>query len=167
MARIATGPLAVLVLLPALWAEDKPKETPTQGKPAPAAEYKALMDEYRDAEIESDKLFEKAKTDEEQKKKIRAAFARTRSQFVDRFLAFAATHPRDEEALLALFFVLHPDIQSEARHLDAAVQLILNDHITSDRLTRPPVLQLVEDSPAAERLLRGVMEISPHHAMQA
>jgi peroxiredoxin len=47
------------------------------------------------------------------------------------------------------------------------VELVLKDHIKSDRLTDPPILQLLDDSPAAEKLLRGVLEKSPHQAIQA
>jgi hypothetical protein len=161
MCRFLFGPWALLVLLSALWARDKPAEQ----KP-PAGAYRALVEEYRDARKEADRVFAEAKTDGE-REKIRAAFARTRSQFVARFLAYARAHGRDREALLALFFVLHVDTEAEARHLDEAVRLVLKDHVTSDRLTDPPILQLVEDSPAAERLLRGVLEKSPHRAVRA
>lgn len=162
MVRTLMALLAVLVLLSALWAEDKPKQ-----KPATApGEYKALVAEYGKAEKESDQAYKKAKTDEE-RQKLRAAYLRTRSEFTGRFLTFAEAHPKGEEALLALFFVLHPDTEADARYLDAAAPLILKDHVASDRLTNPPILQMVDDSPAAERLLRGVLEKSPHRAIRA
>jgi hypothetical protein len=162
MKRFLFQPLALLILPSALWAWHMPEEE----KSSAAGEYKALVDRYRDAQRESDAVFDKARTEEE-RREIRSAFARTRSRFVGRFLAFAEAHPRNRETLLALFFILHPDTQSEASHLDAAVRLILKDHITSDRLTDPPILQLVEDAPAAERLLRGVLAQNPHRAVQA
>jgi AhpC/TSA family len=155
MARTVMGSLAVLVLLPALWAEA-------------AREYKALSDEYNKALNESDKLFERAKTAQE-RQKIRADFQKQRSEIVGRFLAFAEKHPKDREALLALFFVLHPDIQAEGRQVDQAVQLVLKDHIKIDRLTNPPIVQMLgsENSPVGESLLREVLEKNPHRAVQA
>jgi hypothetical protein len=162
MVRTLTAFLAVLALLPALCAEDKPKQRPA----TITGEYRALVAEYVKAEKESDQAYKKAKTDAE-RQKVRAIYLRTRSEFTGRFLTFAEEHAKDEEALLALFFVLHPDREAEARYLDAAARLILKDHIASDRLTNPPILQMVDDSPAAERLLRGVLEKSPHRAIRA
>jgi peroxiredoxin len=161
--RFLLGPLSLLILLPPLSARDQPKGE----RPATAAdEYKVLAAEFAKAEKDSDQAYKRAKTDVE-RQKLRAAWLRTRSEFVGRFLAFAEAHPKDEKALLALFFVLHPDTEAEARHLDAAARLILKDHVASDRLTNPPILQLLDDSPAAERLLRGVLEKSPHRAVRA
>jgi hypothetical protein len=136
------------------------------GEPTAADEYKALAAEYAKADKESTQAYKKAKTDEE-RQKIHTAWLRTRSEFVGRFLAFAEAHTKDEKALLALYFVLHLDTEAEARHLDAAARLILKDHVASARLTNPPILQLIDDSPAAERLLRGVLEKSPHRAVRA
>jgi len=150
-------------LLPPLPARDQLKE----GTPVTAAdEYKALVAGYGKADRESDQAYKKAKTAEE-RQQLHAAWLRTRSEFVRRFLAFAEAHPKDREALLALFFVLHPDTEAEARHLDAAARLVLKDHGASDRLTNPPILQLLDASPAGERLLRGVLEASPHRAVRA
>ncbi|HEV3080462.1 MAG TPA: redoxin domain-containing protein [Gemmataceae bacterium] len=162
MVRTWTAFLAVLALLPALCAEDKPKQRPA----TITGEYRALEAEYVKAEKESDQAYKKAKTDAE-RQKVRAIYLRTRSEFTGRFLTFAEEHAKDEEALLALFHVLHPDTEAEARYLDAAARLILKDHIASDRLTNPPILQMVDDSPAAERLLRGMLEKSPHRAIRA
>jgi peroxiredoxin len=155
--------VALLLLLPPLWARDQPDGD----RPATAAgEYKALVAGYAKADKESDEAYNKARADEE-RQKLRAAWLRTRSEFHGRFLAFAEAHPKDKEALLALFFVLHLDSEAEARHLDAAGRLILTDHIASAHLTNPPILQLLDDSPAGERLLRGVLEKSPHRAVRA
>jgi hypothetical protein len=162
MARIGLGFLAVLLLLLALWAEDKPEG----GKPA-ADEYKALMAEWGKAHKESHQAYTKAKTDEERQRIHDALYLRTRPEFTGRVLAFAAAHPKSEEGLLALYFVLHIDTKAEARYLDAAARLVLKYHVASDRLTGPPILQLLDDSPAAERLLRGVLEKSPHRAIRA
>src|SRR5262245_1934157 len=98
MHRFLFGPLALLILPSALGARDKPKEE----EPGAAVEYKILVDEYQTAEKVSDLVFAQAATPQE-RQAIRATFAQTRSGFVGRFLAFAEAHPKDKEALLALF----------------------------------------------------------------
>src|SRR4051812_39938980 len=101
MHRSLFVPLALFALLPALPAlgeDGKPQDSPPKGKPTAASRYQALMDEYRTALKASDRVFEKARSDEE-RAKVRAAFAQVRSKLVDRFLAFAETHPRDKESL--------------------------------------------------------------------
>jgi hypothetical protein len=158
--------LGLLVLLPALSTADKPQDRPKEEKPATAGEYQTLTDEYRKALKESDEVFAKAKT-EEDRRKIRAAFQKLRVKFVGRFLAFAEKHARNKEALEALFFVLHPDIQAEDRDADKAAQLILKDHLKSDRLGSILQMLAVRDFAAAEKLLRSVLEKNPHRAMQA
>jgi hypothetical protein len=145
-----------------LRAEDKPKQKPA----AISGGYKRLVAEYGKFAKESHQAYKKAKTEEE-RQRIRTAYLRTRAEFTGRFLTFAEEHPKDEDALLALFFILHPDTEADARYLDAAVGLILKDHVASERLTNPPILQMVYDSPAAETLLRGVLGKSPHRATRA
>ena len=165
MPRSKIGLLAVLVPLLASCAGGNPKYG-LKEEDAAASEYQALNDEFSRALKESDERFDTAKTDEE-RQKIRADFHALRCKIVGRYMDFAEKRPEDKEALLALFFVLHPDTHAEERDADRAVQLILKDHIKSDRLTDAPLLQMLEDSPAAEALLREVMEKNPHHAIQA
>jgi len=165
MYRYLLAPMAMLLSLPALPADDKSgKENPI----TVAGEYKTLMGEYQKTLQESDKRFENATTDE-QRQKIRAEFQKFRSKFLSRVLAFAETHSRDKEALLALFFVLHLDTEAERKDLDWAVQIALKDHVKSNSLTEPPILQFLvfQDFPGSEKLLRGVLEKNPHPAMQA
>lgn len=131
-----------------------------------AGGFGALMDEYKKALAESDAIFHKAKSDDE-RQQARADFQKWRALFLDRVLAFAEAHPVDSDTLVALFFTLHPDTHAEDRQVAKAVDLILKDHATSDRLTDPPILQMVEDSPAAERLMRGVLKNNPYRPAQA
>jgi AhpC/TSA family len=164
MYRIVLG---LLALLPAPAAAGQPQDRPKDEKPVTATgEYRALMDEYQKALRASDAVFAKATTEEE-RRAIRADFRKVRVKLVGRFLAFAETHPKDKEALEALFFVLHPDIQAEDRDIDKAAQLILKDHVTSDRLG--PILRMLaeRDFAGADTLLRSVSAKNPHHALQA
>jgi thiol-disulfide isomerase/thioredoxin len=159
--------LVTLLSLPVLSAADTPPGQPPAEEPV-AGEYQALMDEYRSALKKSDAVFVKATT-EEQRQQIRADFAKVNSKFIIRFLAYAETHAREKEALLALFFVLHPDSHAERGDADKALQFVRKDHIQSDRLTNPPILQFLawENSPSTEKLLRDVLANNPHHVIQA
>jgi peroxiredoxin len=151
-------PLALLILLPSLPAEDKSATV--------AAEYKSLTQEYTRALKESDARFDKATTSEQQQK-VRTDFKLVRSKLVDRFLAFAEKYPSQKQALDALFFVLHPDIYAERRQADRAAQLIQKDHVRSDRLDSLLQLLAVQDFPVGEKPLREVLKKNPHHPMQA
>lgn len=167
MHRFYFCPLALLALLPALAQGGKSADGPAKQKPATAAgKYQALLDEYQKALDASDQVFAKARSDEE-RAKVRAAFAGVRSRLVDRVLDFAQTHPKDKESLAALFFVLHPDIHAERRAADRAAQLILKDHLTSDGLVSIVRLLAEQDLPIGEGPLRAVLKKNPHRAVQA
>jgi len=160
-------PLALLAVLPALAGGGKPEDGPQRQKPATAAsEYQALTDEYRKALEASDRVFEKARTEEE-RRKVRADFHQVRRKLVDRFLTFAEQHPRDKESLAALFFVLHPDIHAERQAADRAVRLMTRDHVASDRLVSIVRLLAEVDHPIGEEPLRAVLKKNPHRTVQA
>jgi thiol-disulfide isomerase/thioredoxin len=155
--------LVLLVLLSAPRAEGQPKAE----KPASfASEYRALQVEYLKALKESDAIFDAAKTDEE-RQAVRSNFNKWRITFLSRVLEFAENNPKDEEAILALYRVLHADTYAEPRQVEKAVQLVLKDHVKSERLNNPPILWLIEDSPAAETLMRGVLKENPFRPIQA
>jgi hypothetical protein len=168
MARSKIRLLAVLVPLLASCGGGKPIFRPTEESPSAAGEYQVLNDEYLNALKESNEKFDKTKTDEE-RQRIRADFHALRCKIVNRYLDFAETHPKDKEAVLALFFVLHPDTHAEDGDADRAVQLIRKDHIKSDRFDSVPILQVLadRDCPGREMLLRAVLEQNPHHTIQA
>jgi peroxiredoxin len=150
------------MLVSTLRAEDKPKEKTS----AVASGWQALVKEYANALKKSDAIFKEAKTDKE-RQTIRADFHKWRVSCLDLVLGYAEASPKDKDALASLFFTLHPDTYAEERQVGKAVELILKDHITSDRLIDPPILQIMENSTAAEKLMRGVLEKNPHHAVQA
>jgi thiol-disulfide isomerase/thioredoxin len=163
MPRILLSPIVFLGLLTLVWADD----SPTEKKPsADGGRYLALMAEHRKTLKEADTRFDRVGTDEE-RRAIRAEFHKWRVPFLDRVLAFAETNPRDRDTFIALFFALHPDNYPEERQVGKVIELILKDHATSDRLTDPPLLQAVGDSPSAERLMRVVLEKNPHRPVQA
>jgi thiol-disulfide isomerase/thioredoxin len=165
MRRFLSAPLALLALLPTVAEGCNAEGGPRKGQPA-AAEYQALIDEYRNALKASDRVFEKARTDDE-RRKVRATFALTRTRIVGRFLAFAETHPKDKEAIGALFFVLHPDTFAGRKAVEKAGRLLLKDHLASGRIG--PLIDLLagQDHAVCEGPLRSVLQKSPHRAIQA
>lgn len=128
---------------------------------APADGYAALMAEYRTALKAADAVFLKAATDEE-RKAVRADFDTWRTPFLGRVLAFVEAHPTDQNAVLALFFVLHPDTTADRDTRDRAVRLFLKDHAVGGGLTRSPILFLLGEGP-----LRAVLKANPHRSAQA
>jgi peroxiredoxin len=166
MHRFLFLPLALSALLA---ARGEPEGGPQKQKPPTiASKYRALTDEYLKALKASDQVFEKAKTDAE-RRKVRADFQRWRTAFVGRMLAFAEAHPKDKDALSALFFTLHPDTHAGRGNLDKAVRLFMKDHTKSDRITSLPTLLLLadQDPPIGEASLRAVLKESPHRSAQA
>jgi hypothetical protein len=175
MHRFMFVPLALMTMGPALAEEGKPKGSLPKQKPADvAAEYKALTDEFRKALQASDQVFEKARTEKE-RQKIRADFSKVRSRLVERFLAFAETRPKDKKSVDALFFVLHRDISmpnrtgiyADRKVARKAAQLIMKDHVASDRIGHLLEMLADHDQQIGEEPLRAVLKKSPHHAMQA
>jgi thiol-disulfide isomerase/thioredoxin len=173
MYRLLLTPCVLLLLLPALRAEDRPKET-TRDQPKeasrdrPAAEgYKALLDEFLKVSRMAGEKFQKATTDEE-KQKIVAGFARTRSEFAGRFLAWAEKHAGDKEAskdvLDALVFALR--FGTSEKESDKALHLLEN-YAQSERIGSVLPVLAAQASPAVEKLLRDVLEKNKDHAIQA
>ncbi len=158
---------------PAEPARAKPGDQPLPARgqePVPAADqYRALIDEHRQALKEADAVFFKAQTAEE-RQKIRTDFKQVRDKLIGRFLALAEKHPRDKEAIAAVFFVLHPDSQAERRDADRAVELILKDHVASNHTYwLGSLLRMFAelDFAIAEKPLRTVLAKNPHPSMQA
>jgi AhpC/TSA family len=175
MHRFLFVPLALLTMGPAPAEEGKPKGSLPKQKPADvAAEYKALTDEFLKSKQTTDQAFEKARTEKE-RQKARADFSKVRTRLVERFLAFAETHPKDKKSVDALFFVLHIDISmpdrtgiyADPKAARKAARLIMKDHVASDRIGHLLTLLAIHDGPIGEGPLRAVLKKSPHHAMQA
>src|SRR5262245_48097628 len=82
-------PVVLLVLVPALCADDKPKDKDKdkpEKPPTPAEEYRSLLQEYQKAQQKSPRQPQGQK-------------------FAARFLEFAEKHPKEPQALDALTWV--------------------------------------------------------------
>jgi hypothetical protein len=165
MYRIVGGVLVLLLATPALWAEDKPKD---KDKPAtPAEQYQALLKEYQEAMKAFQDLLKDAKTPEEQQKLI--AEKAPKQKFTPKFLELAEKNPKDPIALDALLWVMEDDFgPAGAKDGKAkAIDIIIRDHIESDRLG--PMCQSLGNGfeKRNPELLRAILDKSPHKSVQA
>src|SRR6516162_7343274 len=129
MTRTVVGFLGLLVLLPALQAQDK-TETPT-----PAQLYQALDKEYRKATEEYPKALAKAKTREEARKVFEEKFPWP-EPFAPRFLELAEKNPKDPAAVDALVWIVtHVNFKNDPKNpRSKAIQILLCDHLQSEKM---------------------------------
>ena len=148
--------IAPLVLVPALWGQDEPKDKAPDKKPAtPAEQYQALVGELNKAQLELSKAYGEAGTEAEEEK-VEKEFNKVLRRFIGRFLELAEKNPKDKVAYEALRFVA-VNAQGGPEG-DKAVEIRLKNH--TDKLARQlPQFSEVQ-SPAVEKLLRGFLEKS-------
>lgn len=163
MIRTAVGFLALLALLPALQANDKPK------KQTPAQQYQALQKEYQTAQQEFQKAFQEAKTQQEKQKAFQDKYPRP-DKFAPRFLELAEKNPKDPAAVDALAWVVR---NAQAMKSDPnsprskAVKILLRDHVGSEKMASVcPALGRALDQDSRD-LLRAVLEKSKNRPAQA
>lgn len=156
MIRTASGFLALLAVLPALQARDKP-ETPT-----PAQRYQALEKEYQTAEKEFLKVYKEAKTTEDKQKVLQERRPQP-DKFALRFLDLAEKTPKDPAAVDALVWVVS-NARSAKRDPDSprikAAKILVRDHVQSEKIAG--VCWLL-----GYTQLRTVLEKSKHRSVQA
>jgi hypothetical protein len=159
MVRIVGGVLALLLAMPALWAEDKPKD---KDKPATPAEqqYKALRAEYQKAQSAYQDALRAAKTPEERQKVVREK--NPSPKLASQFVTLAEKYPKDPVAVDALIWVItnrfgpSPTGKTEAR--TRAIALLASDHVQSEKLGRVCQSLAFGLDQENETLLRAVLE---------
>jgi tetratricopeptide (TPR) repeat protein len=110
MNRTALGILGLLVVVPALWALDDPKDKdktkPKSGKPpTPQEAYQAIEKEYQKAQQDFFKAYQAAKTNEEKQKIYEKQYPKV-EDYVSRFLELAEKHAKDPVAEKALTWIV-------------------------------------------------------------
>ena len=157
MRRSLCGLIAVPLFVSMLWA--------AAGEPvsATAAQFKALVREYQEAQQAHYKAMREAKTDADRRKALSRKPAPR--AFAERFVELAKKAPKDPAAFDALNWVL--TYSANGPEADEATALITRDYLDSKRLG--PVVQRLaaSRSAAAEALLRAAAEKSPHREVQA
>jgi hypothetical protein len=157
MLRTAVGFLALLILLSALQARDKPENQ------TPAQQYQALEKEYETASKEFNKLLKEAKTFQDKQKVIQEKSPRP-DKFAPRFLELAGKNPKDPVAVDALVWAFTFGA-GETR--TKALKILLDDHVQSEKMaTLCPKLGFARDK-VSQQLLNAVLEKSKHRPSQA
>jgi hypothetical protein len=148
MYRVVGGVLLLLMALPALRAEDKPKDRPT----TPQEKYQALLKAYED---------------ESNGKRFGEQLQLAAEKYAPQFLDLAEKNPKDPAAVDALIWVVKTlrEPQKDGPRTKA-LDLLTRDHAQSDKLG--PLCQklaLAVDTPSGD-LLRASLDKSPSRDLQ-
>jgi hypothetical protein len=163
MRRFLAGAAALLLAVPLARALDEPKKDKPADKPAtPAAQFQALKKEYDTAERTFLNRYRAAGTQEERQKILEAR--PKPAEFAARFLELADKFPKDPAAVDALVWVASQPEAGPAG--ETALEKLLQDHVTSDKLGQLCLMLVYSDAKAAEKVLRGVLAQNPHRAVQ-
>lgn len=144
----------------------EPGETPANGDgekeaeplPTPSDQLKTLMQQYNDARRTYSNAVRQAKTDEQ--RQAARSLVRRPDEFAPRFLALAEANADDPAALDALVWIAQN--ASGGPSAEKAVGILMDRYVTSDRLATVCQRMANSRSPIAEKLLRAVLEKSPH-----
>jgi hypothetical protein len=163
MSRIAGGVLAVLLALPALAADDKPKDKPQ----TPKEQYEALVKEYNDQMQEFQKAYSAAKTDEERNKAFSEKYPKP-DKLTPKFLELAEKNPKDPAAIDALVWVVNYNRGQPGKDNPRAkaLEILLRDHPDSDKVGTICMQMAYDYEKSAETFLRTVLEKNKNKDVQ-
>ncbi len=158
MRRFAATTLALVLLGPALWALDQPKDKSKADKPSTAAKsYQAILDNYQKAEDVYTKALNNAQTPQE---KQAANGLRPNIQiYTMDLLEVAKKYPKDPVAEKALGWIVQKN-RGPAPAAKEAADLLLKNYPKSEELG--PACQILANFPGAEKKLRQIAEKNPH-----
>jgi len=129
MYRTVGGVLVLLLALPALRADDKPKETPT----TPKEQYNLLLKEQNDAMRAYQQAYREAKTQEEKNKVVQEKYPNP-AKAAPKFLELAEKNPKDPVAVDALIWVVTNGAGSGKDNPRTKALAMLREHVTSDKM---------------------------------
>src|SRR6266446_3778942 len=158
MRRIIGGVLVLVLALPALRADDEPKDKAKEKPPLATEQYQALLKEAQEAQQAFMTALREAKTQEERSKVMQEQNPTT--ALAPKFVALAEKYPKDSVALDALIWVMTDRFggsgNKEARA--KAIEILTRDHIQSEKLGR--VCQSMANglSLQNEQFLRAILE---------
>jgi HEPN domain-containing protein len=164
MWRVLTNAAALLGLAAAVAAQEPAETNTPPGKPdSPAKQYEAIEQEFATAQQDFSKSYREAKTDEERQKVIAEKYPPPQ-QFVGRMFELAEKYADDPVAVDALVWIVTRVRAGD--EADKALAILGEKHTESEKIG--PVCQslVYSSSPAAEKLLRAVLEKNPHHEAQ-
>jgi hypothetical protein len=159
MRCIAGGVLVLVLVGPALRADDKPKDQPK----TPAQEYEALVKEFNQAQQTFFQAYREAKTDAERQKVLEEKRPKP-EKWAARFFELAQKNPKDPAAVDALVWVVRNVRQAGAGKDNVRAQALaslIRDHITSDKVIGLCESMIYQDDPPSEAFLRKMLEKNP------
>jgi hypothetical protein len=162
MIRTAVGFMGLLILLPALQAQNKP------GTPTPAQQYQALSREYDKEQMEFRMAFANAKTREE-KQKVHQEKSPHLNKFASRFLELAEKNPKDPATIDALIWiVMHTPAMKSAPQVPRgkAIHLLIRDHVQIEKMADLCQFLTAAQDEDGQHLLCVVLEKSKYRSAQ-
>jgi len=167
MRSIVGGVLVLLLALPALRADDDPKDKAKDKPATPAEQYKALLKEAQEAQQEFFGAIRSAKTAEDRNKVMQEKSPS--AKLMPKFLAFAEQYPKEPEALDALIWVMSDRFGGSGNTgaRKKVMEILLRDHIKSEKLA--VVCQSLGSGFASQdsQFLRSILEKSPSASVRA
>ena len=160
--RVVPRSLAVFALA-AMLSSTSALHAADKAGPTPAAQYTALAKEFDTARQEFFKLYQTAKDDAERQKLVTEKYPQP-AKFAAKFADLAAKNPKDPAAVDALVWIVtNVRVGKEA---EQAIKALTTDHIQSEKLGAVCQSLMYSSSPGGEKILRDVLEKSPHRAVQ-
>jgi hypothetical protein len=169
-----SGLLALLLVVPALQADDKPADKPAdkspdkakETPPTPSEQYKALDREFREAQKKFFKEYNEAKTPEE-KQKVLQEKSPSPAKYASRFLELAEKNPKDPAAVDALIWVMRNSQGGAAGgERTKALTILKRDYLTSEKVVNICDSLVYQTDADSESFLRTLMEKSPAKDVQ-
>jgi hypothetical protein len=174
MYRTVVGTISLLLFAPALWGGDLPKSAnPDKAKDAakeekssatPAEQYQALAKKFQKAQQDFFKEYQQAKTAEARKKLFQEKYPQP-AKYSAKMMALVDKNPKSPTALDALVWIVtHDRFGLESRK---ALDLLIKDHIDSPKISAVVSPYIYPDPNQTEKLLRTILQKSPHKEVQA
>jgi cytochrome oxidase Cu insertion factor (SCO1/SenC/PrrC family) len=161
MRRFTGGLLALLVLLPALWAQDKDKPK-ADDSPNLATELQNLRTEVSKAQSPLITAIREAKSEADRAKAMEAYYKKA-EEFAPKFLELAKNHAKDPMVSDVLIQVVSTGGSSPT--VDDAIAILLADHESKLAMVCQRVARGQGNGPA--KLMRAVLERSKDGKAQA
>ena len=156
--------ILLLSLLPSIsvtLAEAAEKATDAASA-SPADQYQAVVKEYEAAQQEFSKVYNAARTDEE-RQKLSDKYPQPKASS-RRLLELARKNSKDPVAADALVWVVTNERYGE--DLDEALELLLRDHIESEKLGQAAQMLVYSNAKEPERALETILQKNPHHEVK-
>lgn len=163
MRHFAMGFLMLALFGPALGAQDDKAKPKPDDPNSPKATYDAMVKELKTLGSDTEKVYN-ATTKVEEKSKILEEYQKKIQTIGTRFLKLAQDNPKEAVSVDALMVVLSVGTDADQAK---ALSMLLTDHIQSEKIGQVCERLAMSRDPRAEKLLRTVLEKSPHKPVRA